>query len=94
MSKYTEIYGVDISKAVFDVYSISKGHVQYENDAKGFKLFKSSILKGVLVVMEATVLCKISLHEISNKHHMYKTNLKIRWIFLSKPKLSNEFYTS
>jgi len=54
MDKYTEIYGVDISKAVFDVYSISKGHVQYENDAKGFKSFKSSLPKSSLVVMEAT----------------------------------------
>ena len=54
MDKYTEIYGVDISKDVFDVYSISKGHVQYENDAKGFKSFKSSLPKSSLVVMEAT----------------------------------------
>jgi len=53
MSKYTEIYGVDISKDVFDVYSISKGHVQFKNDSLGFKSFKS-IPKGALVVMEAT----------------------------------------
>lgn len=54
MSKYTEIYRVDISKDVFDVYSISKGRVKYSNDAKGFKSLKGSISKGALVVMEAT----------------------------------------
>ena len=54
MSKYTEIYGVDISKDVFDVYSISTGHIQFKNDAKGFKSFKGSISQGALVVMEAT----------------------------------------
>ena len=54
MSKYKEIYGVDISKDDFDVYSISQGHCQFKNDATGFKLFKSSIPIGTLVVMEAT----------------------------------------
>ena len=54
MNKYTEIYGVDISKAVFDVYGSQRGHKQFKNDEQGFKNFLKHLPKGVLVVMEAT----------------------------------------
>ena len=54
MNKYTEIYGVDISKAVFDVYGSESGHDQFKNDEKGFKSFLKHLPKGALVVMEAT----------------------------------------
>ena len=37
MNKYTEIYGVDISKGFFDVCGSQKGHDQFKNDEKGFK---------------------------------------------------------
>ncbi len=54
MDKYTEIYGVDISKDVFDVYGQETGHKQFKNEDKGFISFLKSLPKSVLVVMEAT----------------------------------------
>jgi transposase len=38
MNKNTEIFGIDISKDVFDVYSHKKGHQSFKNDAQGFIL--------------------------------------------------------
>ena len=54
MDKYTEIYGVDISKDVFDVYGQATGHKQFNNEDKGFTSFLKSLPKSSLVVMEAT----------------------------------------
>lgn len=54
MNKNTEIFGIDISKDVFDVYSHQLGHQSFKNDAQGFKSFIKTINKDVLVVMEAT----------------------------------------
>jgi transposase len=54
MNKNTEIFGIDISKDVFDVYSHQKGHHSFKNDAQGFKSFLKVITKDALVVMEAT----------------------------------------
>lgn len=54
MNKGKEIYGIDISKSVFDVYSESTGHVQLHNDEKGFKIFLRTLPKKALVIMEAT----------------------------------------
>jgi len=54
MNKDKEIYGVDISKAIFDVYSITSGHKQFKNDVKGFRALVKHLQKDSLVVMEAT----------------------------------------
>lgn len=54
MNKNTEIFGIDISKDVFDVYSHQKGHQSFKNDAQGFKSFLKVTTKDALVVMEAT----------------------------------------
>ena len=54
MNKYKEIFGVDISKDVFDVYGSKSGHNQFKNDASGFQSFLKSLPKETLVVMEAT----------------------------------------
>ncbi len=54
MNKDKEIFGIDISKDVFDVFSVSDGHCQFSNDATGFKLFLKALPKGATVVMEAT----------------------------------------
>ena len=54
MNKYNEIYGVDISKDVFDVVNTKVVHSQFSNDVKGFKKFTKSLTKQTLVVMEAT----------------------------------------
>jgi len=54
MDKYNKIYGVDISKDVFDVVNSSGEYFQFSNDEKGFKQFIKTIEKDSLVVMEAT----------------------------------------
>ncbi|WP_138435204.1 IS110 family RNA-guided transposase, partial [Winogradskyella algicola] len=54
MNKDKEIYGIDISKSVFDVYSTKGGHVQLKNDDKGFKSLLRTLPRHALVVMEAT----------------------------------------
>lgn len=54
MNKYKEIYGVDISKDVFDVHGSKVGHAQYRNDEFGFKQLLKSLPDNSLVVMEAT----------------------------------------
>jgi transposase len=54
MDKYTEIYGVDISKDVFDVMNTQGVHQQFSNTLKGFKDFIKLVFKGSLIVMEAT----------------------------------------
>ena len=54
MNKDKKIYGIDISKNVFDVYSESTGHFQIKNDEKGFKSLLKFLPKTALVVMEAT----------------------------------------
>lgn len=54
MNKYKEIFGVDISKDVFDVMSSNGQHNQFENNPKGFKLFIKLLCKESLAVMEAT----------------------------------------
>jgi transposase len=54
MNKYTEIYGIDVSKKVFDLYSTTSGHQQFSNDEKGFKSLLKMLDKEALVVMEST----------------------------------------
>ena len=54
MDKDREIFGVDISKDVFDVVDHTGAHDQYRNDGQGFSKFKKSLPAGALVVMEAT----------------------------------------
>ena len=54
MNKNTEFFGIDISKDVFDVFSLEMGHNQFSNNEKGFKQFIKKLSKGSLVVMEAT----------------------------------------
>lgn len=54
MTKYKEIYGVDISKDVFDVFGSLAGHFKFKNTEAGFHAFAKALPKNVLVVMEAT----------------------------------------
>jgi transposase len=54
MNKYKEIFGVDISKDVFDVHGSISGHNQYKNDETGFVKLLKELPMDSLVVMEAT----------------------------------------
>ncbi|PHS50787.1 MAG: IS110 family transposase [Lutibacter sp.] len=54
MNKDKKIYGVDISKDVFDVYSTLSGHRQFKNSGIGFIELVKFLKKDSLVVMEAT----------------------------------------
>jgi transposase len=50
----SEIYGIDISKDVFDFYGSKQGHLQFKNDEFGFKNFAEIVSKNSLAVMEAS----------------------------------------
>ncbi|WP_117885449.1 IS110 family RNA-guided transposase [Aureibaculum luteum] len=54
MNKYTETFGIDISKDVFDCYGSKQGHLQFKNDETGFNKFQKKLVINSLVVMEAT----------------------------------------
>lgn len=54
MDKDKEIYGIDISKSVLDIYNEVEGHFQLSNDAPGFKKLLKCLPETALVVMEAT----------------------------------------
>lgn len=54
MNKYSETFGIDISKDVFDCYGSIQGHLQFNNNESGFKKFQKLLLKDSLLVMEAT----------------------------------------
>jgi transposase len=51
MNKYTETFGVDISKDVFDCYGSLQSHLQFENTEKGFVKFLKTLEGNTLVVM-------------------------------------------
>lgn len=54
MNKDNEIFGIDISKDVFDIYNATAGHCQLKNATTGFKQLLKVLPKNALVVMEAT----------------------------------------
>ena len=54
MNKDKKIYGIDISKSVFDVYCKEGGYLEFNNDEKGFKELLKILPSEALVVMEAT----------------------------------------
>ena len=54
MNKDKKVYGIDISKSVFDIYSDLEGHQQLKNDESGFKQLLKLLPESALVVMEAT----------------------------------------
>ena len=54
MDKDTTYFGIDISKDVFDVTDSNGNYQQYQNNAKGFKLFLKSLDSFSHCVMEAT----------------------------------------
>lgn len=54
MNKYTETFGIDISKDVFDCYGSNQGHLQFKNTEEGFVKFVKTLKENTLVVMEAT----------------------------------------
>lgn len=54
MDKVTEIFGIDVSKDVLDVYSDTLGHFQVSNTLQGFGFLLKRLSLKSLVVMEAT----------------------------------------
>src|SRR5690554_1179277 len=68
MTKDRKIYGIDISKNVFDVYCVATGHMQLKNDEKGFKSFLKTLPKTALVVMEATGYYHYRFAQFLHKH--------------------------
>ncbi|WP_394751089.1 IS110 family RNA-guided transposase [Spongiimicrobium salis] len=72
MNKYKEIYGIDISKRVFDLYNSEVGHLQFTNDEKGFKLLVEHLSKDSLIVMEAT-----GYYHYRLAQYLYKTGFAV-----------------
>lgn len=54
MNKITIFVGIDISKDTIDVYDALEGHFQFNNNLKGFSLFKKRLSADHWCVMEAT----------------------------------------
>jgi len=54
MNKDKKIYGIDISKDVFDIYNDIEGHFQLDNTTKGFKKLLKILPENALMIMEAT----------------------------------------
>jgi transposase len=54
MNKDTLFYGIDISKAVFDVMDEKGVHSQFKNNYSGFKKYLKLLAKHSYCVMEAT----------------------------------------
>jgi len=54
MNKSTTIFGIDISKDSFDVWSSELGHKKFSNNLCGFKDFKKELSKSSWCVMEYT----------------------------------------
>lgn len=52
--KFTNYYGIDISKSKFDVVDQSGVHTQYSNDLAGFEMFSKALEEGSCCVMEST----------------------------------------
>ncbi len=42
MNEYSETFGIDISKNVFDCYGSTQGHLQFKNNELGFKKFETA----------------------------------------------------
>ncbi len=61
MDKFTNYYGIDISKDVFDVVNTEGKHQQYSNDSKGFKSFYKQLKEQSCCVMEATGVYQVQL---------------------------------
>ncbi|PRP66018.1 IS110 family RNA-guided transposase [Nonlabens agnitus] len=66
MDKYTEVFGVDISKDHFDVFSERYGHERFSNNDDGFHRFLEGLYDTDLVVMEATGYYHVLLLEFLN----------------------------
>ena len=54
MNKFTNFYGVDISKDVFDVMDQNGIHTKFSNNIKGFRMSLKRINENPIVIMEAT----------------------------------------
>jgi len=54
MGKYSNYYGIDISKDVFDVMDDKGNHKQYPNNPVGFKQFEKQLQSSSCCVMEVT----------------------------------------
>ena len=61
MDKFTNYYGIDISKDVFDVVDQAGKHHQYSNNKEGFKQFYKQLNKTGCCVMEATGVYQVQL---------------------------------
>lgn len=70
MNKFTNYYGIDISKDVFDVMDQNKVHKQYNNDLSGFKKLKKDMGDGAAVIMEATGVYHVQLAD-----YLYHKNI-------------------
>jgi transposase len=54
MDKFTQYFGIDISKDFFDVATDQGDHFQLENSKAGFKQLKKKLPKGSVCIMEVT----------------------------------------
>jgi len=68
MKEYVNVYGIDVSKETFDVFSLENKHIVFENKMSGFKKFKKIIKPMNLCVMEVTGIYHLQLATFLHKN--------------------------
>lgn len=71
MNKFTNYYGIDISKDVFDVVDCNGIHHQFDNHLKGFKNFLKIVEPQSCCVMEATGVYHAQLANFLYEHGVF-----------------------
>lgn len=70
MKNYVGIWGIDVSKDTFDVFSQDSKHLVFENKLSGFKKFKKTLKPMGLCVMEVTGIYHLQLATFLHKNNI------------------------
>lgn len=70
MKEYVGIWGIDVSKDTFDVFSQDSKHLVFENKLSGFKKFKKTLKPLCLCVMEVTGIYHLQLATFLHKNNI------------------------
>lgn len=72
MKKYTNFYGIDVSKDTFDVMDAQGKHSQFSNNSAGFKKFLKELKNTDLCVLEVT-----GVYHLLLSNYLYSNNIPV-----------------